>query len=89
MIQYKSIEDEWREFRDLVVPPNASQIQADETKSAFYSGFFACVVQVRSIMRSPDDEAQNAADAKHVVELLEEAQRWIKSDLARRLERAK
>lgn len=53
---------EWRDYRRAVVPAGASDVQADETRRAFYAGAHAAIYLLMS-MSDDDTVADLQAEA--------------------------
>ena len=53
-----SIEHEWRGYADMVIPKDASAVQIDETKQAFFAGAWALFNAIEEIGEPHISEAQ-------------------------------
>jgi hypothetical protein len=62
------IAEGWEQFREQVVPPNASSVQVDETQKAFYAGASFLLSQVMLRLdpgNDPTDEDLAMLDGIH------------------------
>lgn len=74
----KTIFSEWKSFRQQVIPPDCSKIQATETKRAFYAGASSMFYLIVGIPLSDGDgvtEADLAAMQRVKTEIDEHYQR--------------
>lgn len=68
-----TLENQWLSYYSVVVPENASRIQVDETKQAFYAGAHAAMSLLK-MAAALDDPAATSAK---VVELQAELDAYI------------
>ena len=60
MKRQRTVRDEWNEYRQKVLPPNAPPIQAQECRRAFYAGAEMLMLQIlASLDPSPDAVASD------------------------------
>ena len=58
----KTIQEEWREYRDTIYPQGISGIQNRECHQAFFAGAFATTNLLKALAELPDDQAVAGLD---------------------------
>lgn len=70
-----TVQEQWIEYKNTVIPKDAGPIQMEETKLAFYSGAFVLINQLTSI--SEDYTEEQACNI--VSGINEEIENYLKS----------
>ena len=55
-----SLAEEWEIFKDVIIPPNAPQVQIDEMEKAFYGGAATMFVQMTEVIKGDISEEEGA-----------------------------
>jgi hypothetical protein len=70
----ESIEAEWRCYREMVIPPAASDAQLVEMRRAFYAGAMIAFQAMVQCSRCGDTEREKEAAAHHLLTLKEQVE---------------
>ena len=67
----KTLEQEFKEYSDRVLPPNATPDQVNDAKIAFYTGSAVMLAKLNEAFKNEDDEVSNYQFAMLVKEVHE------------------
>lgn len=73
----RTIQKHWEGYKNLVLPPHASDIQIEECRRAFYAGAISCL----NVMDSVGDESISENAGVEIIEGLHQELESFASDL--------
>jgi len=74
----KTLQDQWKTYRDAIYPKDIPADQNRECHQAFMAGALVALETVAAISECPDTEAAEVEGAAQISRLLTEAREWAR-----------
>lgn len=74
----KTLQDQWKNYRDKVYPKDIPAEQNRECHQAFMAGAFIALSEVVMLSNCPDTDQDEATAESSIGQLVQEAEQWMR-----------